>query len=331
MTGLERIRCALTHREADRVPLYLWVFGQPGVIEQVNERFGSMNGLADHLDLDMIQAFPAGGPCNGSYFPADKVTHDPTFGSILDVKDALEVPFGDVDGDSIYAPLRRAVEHDKGRHGRAVFVQTPGVFECANGFLGLQDHLCSLALEPEACAAFYHRIADWSCAYIDHCADLGVDCIHVSDDWGGQTGPLFRPSTWEQYIKPAAARITAAAKRRGLFVSLHSDGNVNALLDGIVDLGFDAMHPVQESAGMDQARIKRDYAGRLAIYGGLDVQTVLGRGDTQRTADEVRRVLRTMKPGGGFIFCTSHMVQPGTSLDEVLLAYQVAHEEAWLS
>jgi uroporphyrinogen-III decarboxylase len=39
--------------------------------------------------------------------------------------------------------------------------------------------------------------------------------------------------------------------------------------------------------------------------------------------------MNPLKPGGGYIFCTSHMVQPGTPLDEVEFAYQVAHEAAW--
>jgi uroporphyrinogen decarboxylase len=328
MTGRERIQAALSHREGDRCPLYLWVFDQPGVIEQINARFGSMDAFADDLDLDMIQAFPNGGPCLPSAFPADLVTDDPTFGRVVDIAAAVDVPFGEVDADWIYEPIRAAVEHHQGRRGRAVFVQTPGVFECANGFLGLQQQLMALALTPELAARLYERIADWSCAYIDHCADLGVDTIHVSDDWGMQHGLLFRPEVWQRYIRPATERIAAAARRRGLWLSLHSDGDVTALLPSIVEVGFNVCHPVQESAGMNALAVKQRFKGQLALYGGLDVQTVLGRGRPDLVADEVRRLLRTLKPGGGYIFCTSHMVQPGTPLDEVIEAYAVAREEA---
>ncbi len=327
MLGRERVQAALEHREGDRVPLYLWVFGQPGVIDDINAAYGDMAAFADALDLDLVQAFPGGGPYDGAAVQALATDQDPTFGAVLRLENALEVAFGDPDNEAVYTPLRQAVEHEAGRRGRAVFVQTPGVFEAANAWLGLQNHLMELALRPELCARFYERIADWSCCYVEHCAELGVDCIHVSDDWGMQSGLMFRDEVWERTIRPACARIAAAARRCGLYCSLHSDGNVTSVLDGIVALGFNALHPVQESAGMDQAQVKREYAGRLAIYGGLDVQTVLGRGRPELVGDEVRRLMRTLKPGGGFIFCTSHMVQPGTPLDEVVAAYAVAREE----
>ncbi len=329
MIGLERVSCALNHKEGDRCPYYVWVFGQPGVSEEINERFGSFDAFADALDLDLIQAFPAGGPCDPSQYPADQVSHDPTFGRIIPLDVALDVPFGDPHRDAMYNPLRHAVEHDKGRRGRAVFVQTPGVFEAANGWLGLQEHLMALALEPERVAAFYERIADWSVAYIDHCAELGVDCIHVSDDWGMQSGLMFRPEVWEQYIRPATARIADAARRHGLWLSLHSDGDISSLLPQVLELGFHCCHPLQESAGVDITAVKRDYGDRLTMYGGLDIQNTLGRLDREAVAAEIRRVMRTVKPGGGAIFCTSHMVQPGTPIDDVLAAYEVVREESW--
>lgn len=328
MTGRERVRAALSHHEGDRVPIYVWIFGQPGVIDEINATYGDMDGFADALDLDMIQAFPARSVLDGEALAELATMTDPTFGRILTIEQACEVRLTDPHDERIYAPIVRAVEHDQGRRGRAVFVQTPGVFEAANGFIGLEQHLLELALRPEWCRRLYDRIADWSCAYIDHCAEIGVDCIHVSDDWGMQNGLLFRPQAWQEHIRPATARIAARAKAHGLFLSLHSDGDVTSLLDGVVELGFDCLHPCQESAGMSMLGTKQRYAGRLALYGGLDIQTVLGRGDRGRVADEVRRVMRTLKPGGGYIFCTSHMVQPGTPLEEVVEAYEIAREEA---
>jgi uroporphyrinogen-III decarboxylase len=59
----------------------------------------------------------------------------------------------------------------------------------------------------------------------------------------------------------------------------------------------------------------------------LDVRTVLGRGlPREKLAEEIRRVVNSLKQGGGFIFCTSHMVQLGTPIDEVIFAYEVAKD-----
>jgi uroporphyrinogen decarboxylase len=210
-----------------------------------------------------------------------------------------------------------------------VFVQTPGVFEAANGFLGLQQHLMEVALQPEKVIRLYERIALWAAHYAENCLDLGVDVIHISDDWGMNQALLFRPEVWWDLIYPTEKITCAAVKARGGLLSLHSDGYITPVLDGVLDLGFNVFHPCQLSAGMDPVVIKAQYGDRLTLYGGLDVRTTLGRGQPEAVEAEVRHLLRHLKPGGGYIFCTSHMVQPGTPLEEVEMAYRVALEESW--
>lgn len=330
MTPHERVWTALQFREPDRVPIYLWVFGQPGVIDDIQAKYGSFEAFCDALELDMTQAFPAKGFLKRGAPPdSPNSVYEAAYGWVYTLDTALEAEFNDPDDAEIYTTIRAEIEHHKGRRGRAVFVQTPGVFEAANGVIGQEQNLMELALRPDLCRQLYERIAQWSARYAENCLELGADVIHISDDWGMNHALMFRPQTWWDVIYPAEKVICDAVRRRGGLLSLHSDGYITPVLDGVVELGFRVVHPVQESAGMHPAQVKRDYYGKLGIYGGLDVRTVLGRGlPRAQLADEVRRVMQTLKPGGGYIFCTSHMVQPGTPLDEVEFAYQVAREYA---
>lgn len=330
MTPRERVWTALQFREPDRVPIYLWVFGQPGVIDDIHAKYGSFEAFCDALELDMTQAFPAKGFLKRGAPPdSPNSVYEAAYGWVYTLDTALEAEFNDPDDAEIYTTIRAEIEHHKGRRGRAVFVQTPGVFEAANGVIGQEQNLMELALRPDLCRQLYERIAQWSARYAENCLELGADVIHISDDWGMNHALMFRPQTWWDVIYPAEKVICDAVRRRGGLLSLHSDGYITPVLDGVVELGFRVVHPVQESAGMHPAQVKRDYYGKLGIYGGLDVRTVLGRGlPRTQLADEVRRVMQTLKPGGGYIFCTSHMVQPGTPLDEVEFAYQVAREYA---
>ena len=62
-----------------------------------------------------------------------------------------------------------------------------------------------------------------------------------------------------------------------------------ALIEDFIEMGVDALTPVQVSAvGMDPVRLKRDFGDRIAFWGGIDTQRVLCRG----TADDVRREVR---------------------------------------
>lgn len=102
-------------------------------------------------------------------------------------------------------------------------------------------------------------------------------------------------------------------------------------MDGIIQLGIRCVHPVQESAGMDMLKLKKTYGDILTIYGGLDVRVTLGREEQDLNAvrDEIIRNMRDLKPGGGLIFCTSHIAMENTPLDEIEFALEVANEHAW--
>ncbi|MBN2489583.1 MAG: hypothetical protein JXQ29_01880, partial [Planctomycetes bacterium] len=157
--------------------------------------------------------------------------------------------------------------------------------------------------------------------------DLGVDMVHLSDDWGGQNTLLFSPALWWERIHPCHKAVADAVKARGGYVSLHSDGNIELVVDGILDIGYHVVHPWQESAGMSLERFKAELSSRLTVMGGLDVQTTLGFGDRPRLVAEIARVMR-LAAGGGILFCTTHFVQAHCSIEELTLAFDTAREES---
>jgi uroporphyrinogen decarboxylase len=120
-------------------------------------------------------------------------------------------------------------------------------------------------------------------------------------------------------------RITAeAVKERGGFLSLHSDGNVNAVIDGIAELGYDVVHPWQESAGMSLESYRRDHADSFIVMGGLDVQSTIGFGNLDHLEREIRRVVNLFREGG-LLFCTTHFVQNHCTIEELRFAFDLLY------
>ncbi len=190
---------------------------------------------------------------------------------------------------------------------------------------GIEDHLAYLLLCEDELRLIYRRQVEWAVRFIHNCLDLGVDMIHISDDWGGQQSLLFSPKLWWKMIFPYQQVLCNTAKSRGAFVSLHSDGNNTQVLDGIVKLGFDVMHPYQESAGMSLARFKREYRQHFTVLGGLDVQSTLGFGKLDRLRAEITRVIEQFADGG-LMLCTTHYVQDHCSIEELTFAYELIYQ-----
>jgi len=57
------------------------------------------------------------------------------------------------------------------------------------------------------------------------------------------------PRLFRRYVKPALARVVAAAHRRGKPFVKHTDGNQWLILDDFVEVGVDAWHGIQPRIG----------------------------------------------------------------------------------
>jgi uroporphyrinogen decarboxylase len=319
MLPRERVIAVIEHRKPDRIPVYGWV--RANLEKQITAAFGSIESFEDKYEFDFAHLF--GGP--GCYDGEMLKSRVAQIGGPIEPAHLLEMPMRDPNTAAAYDGVRKAIDHHKTRRGRFVYVQTPGIFECLNGPFGIENHLMYLGLYPDELKRCYARQAEWNRQFAMNCLDLGVDMVHVSDDWGAQNALLFSPATWWEMIYPYHKVVCDAVKARKAFVSLHSDGNVNAILDGIVKLGYDVVHPFQESAGMDLAIYRRNYAGRFVVMGGLDVQTTIGFGNYDRLRGEIDRLIDMFRDGG-LLFCTTHFVQDHCSIEELTFAFDYIHK-----
>jgi uroporphyrinogen decarboxylase len=95
------------------------------------------------------------------------------------------------------------------------------------------------------------------------------------------------------------------------------------IMDDLIEIGFDSMHPVQESAGMDPRTVKDRYGDKITIYGSLDVIDGLLTYDGDALEEYITRRFAIYAPGGGFIYNTGHFVQPDIPPQRLLHAYRV--------
>lgn len=317
MNSRERVIAVIKHERFDRIPIYGWV--RANLEEVINKTFGSVKTFEDRYEFDW--AHLSGGP---SVYPLSTIEELKStalkLGKVIHPADVLDLPFTDPDDEESYQSLIQEIQFYKENRQRFILVQVPGCFEFYNDLFGLEHQLMYLLEYPEELKELYQRLLKWSIQLSMNCIDLGVDMIHVSDDWGSQKGLLFNKSIWWDLIFPYHKKLVDMVKRRKVFVSLHSDGNINDIVEGIVEIGYQVVHPWQESAGMSLKEQKEKYSDKFVVMGGLDVQTVLGFKDYFKVQLEIDRVLNLFKDGG-LLFCTTHFVQPHCEMEELCFAY----------
>lgn len=320
MNSTERVRNAMIGQPIDRQPIYGWV--SANLSNEIAAAYGSVEAFEDHYEFDMAHLF--GGPCAFRWDVVARLraANDELTPDLLLDEDIFTSPEHLAD----YEGIRHALRHHKER-GRFCYIQTPGFFEHFNDVFGIENHLLYLAMYPDELGELYRRQAEWTVRFADHCIDLGVDMIHISDDWGAQKDLLFSPRLWEELIYPQMKRVVDHVHARGVLCSLHSDGCITKVTDGIERLGLDCIHPWQESAGMSYDLYLEKYADRFAILGGVCVQSAIGILPRNELESEIRRVFGKLK-GKRWICCTTHFVQNHCSIEDLTFAYDLIYRLA---
>ena len=320
MLSRERVIETIHHRKPDRIPLNGWLTNEefkPKVIEA----FGSIQAAHDKYEFDLA-GVPGLTAVRWDLLHDLKVSRQP---EPLTAADILDIPMTDPDDSAAYEKMRKAVAVNKEQKGLFTSVFTHGYFENYSAVFGIENQLINFALYQDEIKILNTRMAEWNKKMANNALDCGVDMIHFSDDWGAQRGLMFDPKQWWELVYPFHADVVGMIKKRGGYASLHSDGCVSQVLDGIAKIGFDVVHPFQESANMDLRVFKRDYMDKFTVMGGLDVQTTIGFGKYDFLKSEIERVVGMFRDGG-LIFCTTHAIQPHCTIEEFIFAYDMIYD-----
>ena len=320
MNSTQRVRNAILGKELDRQPIYGWV--SANLTDELTEAFGSVAAFEDKYEYDAAHIFGGPHPFRKDVLERIRSENEEMTPDLLLDEDIFTSP----DNLEDYKNIADAIRFHKERE-RFCYVQTPGFFEPFNWVFTIEEQLLWLAMYPDELGELYRRLARWTLRFIDHCIDLGADMIHFSDDWGAQKDLLFSPKLWWELIYPYMKTVVDHVHARGVFASLHSDGCINRVTDGIVQLGFDVVHPWQESAGMSYDTYLEKYSDKFAILGGVCIQTLLGLKDKPTLEAEIRRVFGKLK-GKRWICCTTHYVQNHCSVEDLCFAYDLIYKLA---
>jgi uroporphyrinogen decarboxylase len=170
---------------------------------------------------------------------------------------------------------------------------------CHYFFCDYQELMAAMVWQPEMVQVLADKLGAWNLRAAQHMLDAGVDCIGFVDDLGSGANLLFRPDLYRRYFWPWHRALVELVHGYGRHVHMHSHGNINKVLDLIVETGVDMLNPLDPTEGMDLGAIKERYGGRLTLVCGMDKYIF----DQELDEIEARlcRTVATGARGGRFI------------------------------
>ncbi|MGQ9731149.1 MAG: uroporphyrinogen decarboxylase family protein [Candidatus Zipacnadales bacterium] len=195
---------------------------------------------------------------------------------------------------------------------------------------GMEQTYVDLLHNPQIIEAILEHIVGYFLAYnervFQQAGDL-IDIFMMGDDFGTQQGPMIDPKLWRRLFKPGFRAYIALAHRYGIPVMHHTCGSVVDLIPDFIDCDLDILQSLQPSArGMNLADLKREFGRDLCFHGSVDIQHTLPRGSKEDIRAEVKQRMEAGKPGGGFIICTAHNIQPDVPISNILALFEAYAE-----
>jgi uroporphyrinogen decarboxylase len=202
------------------------------------------------------------------------------------------------------------------------------VFEIGWQLRGLEEFMLDLASNPAIPLYIMDRLTE---VYVenlrrvleaDAAAGGRLDMVYFYDDVGTQNSLMVSKKMWKEYVRPHHVRLIELAHKYGKPVMYHTDGAIYPLIPDFIEMGVDVLNPIQPDAkGMEMDKLKAEFGDKLTFHGGVDIMRTLPKGTPEQVAAEVQDRVRVLGPGGGYILCSSHHIQPDTPIQNVLTLY----------
>lgn len=148
------------------------------------------------------------------------------------------------------------------------FTIVNGLFERLADLTSMEDAFVYLLTEKEDLTNFFEKLTDWHIELIKIAKKYYyADMILLHDDMGAQKSAFFSPQLYDELLVPHYQRITEAAHKEGMFIALHSCGNVLTHIPYFIKAGFDGWQG-QDSCN-DKGKIMEEYGDKIAQLSNL--------------------------------------------------------------
>ena len=221
-------------------------------------------------------------------------------GVLTDLSELETYEFPDYSREQDYAhiKIRRENHADKWLIG-----EMPGfAFNIARKMRKLEQYLMDVLLEKDRIHEFHNRIDRMLEDMIRNYAAVGVDCVMFPEDWGTQKQTLISPKIWRVEFFPRFKKLCGIAHDLGIKVFMHSCGQIEAIVPGLIEAGMDVLQFDQPDLHGIDTLAEHQKHNKITFWCPIDIQTTLQSRDEHIIRAKAREMLDKLWQGrGGFI------------------------------
>jgi uroporphyrinogen decarboxylase len=297
MTSKERVIKQLNFEKTDRVPFNFWMDRR--LMADYSKRFGEDFRVTCY-DADVIETFPL------LSWPSGKgEERDGTFWItepfLKNWDEADKLIFPDPNNEKVYDDILKNLTKYP---DKAIFVNIPGPFTLLHGIRLMDNLFFDVYDYPYELHRIIKRIMDVQNRVIEKVVNLPITAVYFQDDIASSGGLLFAIPMIEEFILNYFYEGIEMAKKAGKHIVFHSDGKVTDTLDKLVEIGINAVNPLQPEFNNFEV-VKSKYHRKLGVYGGIDNTKIIPDGSIEDIKNHIEYIFECLGKDGGLIM-SSH-------------------------
>jgi uroporphyrinogen-III decarboxylase len=244
----------------------------------------------------------------------------PVYSPLKEVFDPEKVQFPDPNHPLYLRRAEEIMETNRDRYLIGLVWLT--VFEKMHLIAGFDHIFTAPYLMRDKFLSLRDKIMAFNIKSIRRWLDAGVDAIFMSDDWGTNDRILISPDQWREFYKPCYKEMIDEIHKGGAHAWFHSCGHILPLLDELIDVGFDVLHPLQPGAN-NFREVKEKGGGKICFAGGIDIQQTMPFGTPEDVGNEVETLVDLFAKdyGGGIIPGPANTIIDDTPVENIQAIY----------
>jgi uroporphyrinogen decarboxylase len=181
---------------------------------------------------------------------------------------------------------------------------------------GIDKLLIDMYRRPSLVRDLLDKIVETCLGNVKMMIDGGVEAIFITDDYADNHGPFMNMNQFREFELPNIRKVIDLARKRGVPVLKHSDGNVYPILDDLIEAGISGFHPVEPGA-MDLRDVKLRYGKKICILGNVNCRYILPFGSEEDVRRDVRRCIDAAAEDGGYVLASSNSIHANCKVENV--------------
>ncbi len=324
----DRFVAALEHRETDRVP-----FAEAAVDYEIMGQFIGRSVSSDDLAAQVAFWTEAGYdfiPLTIGMMTPGRVTEESRISQVI--RQALVSDTADEDSDETWNLEKKAWIHGEEDYeafpweeagkldlrkfhevqevlpaGMKIIALSGKIFTLSWMLMGFENLCMSLILNPQLVSKVIQKVAQIQFQGLKEIASIpNVAAVWAVDDIAFKTGTMLSPQSLRQHIFPWYDEFGRLCRENDLHFLFHSDGLLWDVMDDLLALGIQGLHPIDPTC-MDIVEVKDRVGERLCIMGNISNELLMD-GTPEEVIELTRERIRVLAPGGGYCLAAGNSV-----------------------